>query len=103
LTSDKPCLRKRHYKELKDLALAFRDHALASGQLNAAEMEEYGLQDGQKYISKKKKAWVSAMGAILVPAAAIQNSIRKNRWLEGPALDLPRIKAVQKFLDDLIA
>ena len=43
------------------------------------------------------------MGAMLVPAAAIQNSIRKNRWLEGEALKLPRIKALQKFLDELTA
>ena len=92
-----------NYKALKDKALTFRDDTLASAQLTADDLKEYGQPGGQKHISKQKKAWVSAMGAILVPAAAIQNSIRKNRWLEGPALNLPRIQAVQKFLDDLIA
>lgn len=90
-------------KALKHKALAFRDDALANAQLTADDLNEYGKPGGPKHISKSKKAWVGAMGAILVPAAAIQNSIRKNRWLEGAALNLPRIKAVTKFLDELIA
>lgn len=94
---------EENYKELKRLALTFRDDALANGQLTADDLRSYGQPGGQKHTSKRKKAWVGAMGAILVPAAAIQNSIRDNRWLEGPALDLPRVKALQKFLDDLIA
>jgi len=94
---------EENYKALKDKALTFRDDTLANAQLTANDLKEYGQPGGQKHISKQKKAWVSAMGAILVPAAAIQNSIRKNRWLTGPALNLPKIQAVQKFLDDLIA
>lgn len=94
---------EENYKELKRFALTFRDDALANGQLTADDLRSYGQSAGQKRTSKLKKAWVGAMGAILVPAAAIQNSIRDNRWLEGPALDLPRVKALQKFLDDLIA
>ena len=92
-----------NYKALKDKALSFRDDTLANAQLTADDLKEYGQPGGQKHISKQKKAWVSAMGAMLVPAAAIQNSIRKNRWLEGEALKLPRIKALQKFLDELTA
>lgn len=92
-----------NYKSLKDKAQAFRDDALLNGLLSADDLREYGQAGGQKHISKQKKAWVSAMGAMLLPAAAIQNSIRKNRWLTGPALDLPRIQSVQQFLDDLIA
>jgi hypothetical protein len=94
---------EENYKELKDKALAFRDDTLLNAQLTTDDLKEYGQPAGQKHISKKKKAWVSAMGAILVPAAAIQNSIRKNRWLEGAALNLPKIQAVSKFLDELIA
>jgi hypothetical protein len=94
---------EENYKELKDKALAFRDDTLLNAQLTTDDLNEYGQPLGQKHISKQKKAWVSAMGAILVPAAAIQNSIRKNRWLEGAALNLPKIKAVSKFLDELIA
>lgn len=92
-----------NYKALRDKALTFRDDTLTNAKLTDDDLKEYGEPAGQKHISKQKKAWVSAMGAILVPAAAIQNSIRKNRWLEGAALNLPRIQAVQKFLDDLIA
>ncbi len=94
---------EKNYKALRDKALTFRDDTLANAQLTADDLREYGQPARQKHISKQKKAWVSAMGAILVPAAAIQNSIRKNRWLEGDALKLPRIQAVQKFLHDLIS
>jgi hypothetical protein len=62
----------------------------------------YGESGGQKDISKRKKAWVSAMGSILVPAAAIQNSIRENRWVDGDALELPSVRTIAEFLDNLI-
>lgn len=91
------------YKELKDKALTFRDDALANSNLTAGDLKNYGPKGGLKEISKQKKAWVSAMGAVLMPSVAIQNSIRDNRWLEGRALDLPRIKELQRFIDDLIA
>lgn len=92
-----------HYKSLMDKALAFRDDALANAGLTPMDFKDYGPKDGLKEISKKKKAWVSTMGAILMPSVAIQNSIRENRWLEGDTLALPTIRNVQKFLDDLIA
>jgi hypothetical protein len=92
-----------NYPALKSLAQNFRDEALSKGGLTGADLEIYGRSCGNKDVSMRKKAWVSAMGAILVPAAAIQNSIRENRWLEGPALELERVKALRKFLDDLIA
>jgi hypothetical protein len=94
---------EKQYKALKDKALSFRDDALANADLTPADLKSYGKPGGQKHISKKKKAWVSAMGAVLTPSFAIQNSIRDNRWLEDEALTLPRIQSVQKFLDDLIA
>jgi hypothetical protein len=91
-----------NYKALKDRALAFRNEALSNCGLTAGDLDEYGESGGQKDISKRKKAWVSTMGSILVPAAAIQNSIRDNRWVEGEALDLPTVKAIAEFLDRLI-
>lgn len=91
------------YKSLKDKALSFRDDALGNAGLTAEDLADYGMQGGQKHISKQKKAWVSAMGAVLMPSTAIQNTIRENRWLEDRALALPRIQAVQKFIDALIA
>lgn len=92
----------QNYSALKSKAMNYRDDALNNAGLNADDLEEYGTTGGQKNVSKRKKAWGSAMGAILVPSAAIQNSIRLNRWLEGTALDLGRVKALRKFLDDLI-
>lgn len=94
---------EKQYKALKDKAQSFRDDAFANAGLKQEDLASYGKPDGQKHISKKKKAWVSAMGAVLTPSAAIQNSIRENRWLEDEALKLPRILSLQKFLDDLIA
>jgi hypothetical protein len=91
------------YKSLKDKALFFRDDALGNAALTAADLAEYGKLGGQKNISKKKKAWVSVMGAVLMPSVAIQNSIRENRWVEDEALKLPRIQAVQTFIGNLIA
>lgn len=94
---------EKQYKALKDKALSFRDDAFANADLTKEDWASYGEPDGQKHLSKKKKAWVSAMGAVLTPSFAIQNSIRDNRWLEDEALKLPRIQSAQKFLDDLIA
>lgn len=94
---------EEQYKALKDQALSYRDNALANADLTSEDLSSYGKPEGDKHISKKKKAWVGAMGAILMPSAAIQNSIRENRWLEGAALNLPNIKAIAKFIDDLIA
>jgi hypothetical protein len=91
------------YKALKDKALSFRDDAIANAGLTVEDLRNYGTLNGLKYISKQKKAWVSAMGAILMPSVAIQNSIRDNRWLDGQAMNLPNIQAVQQFMDDLLA
>ncbi len=91
------------YQALKNKALAFRDDALANAGLTGPDLAVYGATGGQKHISKQKKAWVSAMGAVLMPSAAIQNSIRENRWLEGDALRLPKVQELQRFIDDLMA
>lgn len=92
---------EKNYKLLKDRALAFRDEALTNCGLLEGDTASYGESGGQKDISKRKKAWVSAMGSILVPAAAIQNSIRDNRWVEGDALELASVKAIAAFLGAL--
>jgi hypothetical protein len=91
-----------NYKQLKDRALAFRNEALTNCGLLPQDTASYGESGGQKDISKRKKAWVSAMGSILVPAAAIQNSIRDNRWVDGDALELPSVRTIAEFLDNLI-
>lgn len=92
-----------NYPLLKERAKDFRDDALANCNLSEADLKDYGVPGGQKHISKQKKAWISAMGAVLIPSAAIQNSIRENRWLEGGSLQLERVKAISGFLDKLVA
>ena len=52
--------------------------------------------------SGPKKARVGAIGAVLKPGKAIQNSIADHRWLEGMADQLPRIAAFREFLRDLL-
>ena len=91
------------YKALKDKALSFRDDALENAGLTADDLALYGKPGGLKEISRQKKAWVGAMGAVLMPSMAIQNSIRDNRWLAGEALALPRIQNVGRFIEDLLA
>jgi hypothetical protein len=48
------------------------------------------------------KATVSSISSILKPGKAIQVSIQDNRWLKDDALNLPRVKAVQTFLAELL-
>lgn len=91
------------FKELKERARSFRDDALENSGLTAQDLKDYGEKGGLKEISKLKKAWVSAMGAVLMPSVAIQNCIRENRWLEGDALELPSVKKLRQFIDDLLA
>lgn len=62
-----------NYKDLKDLAMKFRDDARAETALVEELRCEYGANGGQKHASKCKKTWVRAMGAVLVPVAVIQN------------------------------
>lgn len=50
----------------------------------------------------KNKAIVSSISSILKPGKAIQVSIQDNRWLKDDALNLPRVKAVQTFLAELL-
>ncbi|OJT17426.1 hypothetical protein BO221_45785 [Archangium sp. Cb G35] len=50
----------------------------------------------------RHKAMVACMAGILRPGKAIQVSIQDNRWLEGVALDVPRISAVRQFLRELL-
>lgn len=91
------------YPALKKQAEAYAHAAWNQCGLTTDDLRtEYGQSGGQKDISKRKKAIVGVMGGILKPAAAIQNSIRENRWLEGAALELPRVKDIQRFLDELI-
>jgi hypothetical protein len=62
-------------------------------------------RDDRKEFEKsagKNKAIVSSISSILKPGKAIQVSIQDNRWLKDDALNLPRVKAVQAFLAELL-
>jgi len=52
--------------------------------------------------SNEKKARLSVIGSVLRPAAAIQNTIRDDRWVDAATLNLPLISNVRVFLRDLL-
>jgi hypothetical protein len=85
------------YPDLKPLADQYiqsvRDTPTA---IPAVEQREFNRPAGAN------KALISAMGSVLKPGKAVQNTIRDNRWLEGEALNLPRVSAFRSFLWDLL-
>ncbi len=70
---------------------ALRDASLASEDL-----------DDLRKPSGRHKAIIGSMANILRPGKAVQVSIQDSRWLRGTALMIPRVKAVQDFLADLL-
>ena len=83
------------FPHLLPLAHQYVDNAKARGQLPASHLEDFFKPSGHK------KAVVGAMAAVFRPGKAVQVSIQDNDWLRGPALNLPRIQAVQSFLQQL--
>ncbi|HEX8822039.1 MAG TPA: DUF3226 domain-containing protein [Archangium sp.] len=60
------------------------------------------LVDFQKPAGRRK-ALVGSIGSVLRPGKAIQMSIQDNRWIDGEALELPRVKMFRAFVDALLA
>ena len=83
------------FPHLLPLARQYVDAAKAGGQLPASHLEDFSKPSGHK------KAVVGAIAAVFRPGKAVQVSIQDNDWLRGPALNLPRIKTVQSFLQQL--
>lgn len=81
-------------------------HLLASAQNHIGGLNGFALNSAdRKDIAKpagRNKAIIGAMAAVLRPGKAVQVSIQDNRWLEDKALALPRIKAIQDFLVELL-
>jgi hypothetical protein len=50
----------------------------------------------------RNKTIVGSVASILRPGKAVQVSIQDNRWLRDATLMLPRVRAVQEFLIDLL-
>lgn len=52
--------------------------------------------------AKFHKAVVGSIASVLRPGRAVQSSIQDNLWLRGESLKLPRVQAVQAFLQQLL-
>lgn len=84
------------YPGLYKTAAAHVDAALQDQSLVNEDLKELRKSAG------KNKAIVGSMASILRPGRAVQNSIQDNRWLRDAALAIPRVKAVQAFLVNLL-
>ena len=65
----------------------------------------YEKSDLEDFLSPagRRKAIVGSIGSVLRPGKAIQTSIQDNRWVDGHALELPRMKLFRAFVDALLA
>lgn len=83
------------YPDLLSVAEDYVDHALQKGLIPKTHLKEIEKPAG------RNKAVVGAMAALFKPGKAIQTSIQDHDWLRDKALSIPRIHAVQKFLEAL--
>lgn len=70
-----------------------------------AEVPPYEKSDLVDFLKPagRKKAIVGSIGSVLRPGRAIQTSLQDNRWVDGDALELPRVKMFRAFVDALLA
>jgi hypothetical protein len=79
--------------------------ATATMHVDSASNDASLVQDDLRELRKpagRNKALIGAIASVLKPGRAIQVSLQDNRWLRDTALDLPRVRAVQSFLKDLL-
>jgi hypothetical protein len=77
----------------------------ATAHVNAALQDQSLVKEDLVELQKpagRNKAVVGSVASILRPGRAIQVSIQDNRWLRGATLTIPRVRAVQLFLADLL-
>jgi len=69
-----------------------------------AEIPPYTKSDLKDFLkpSGRRKAIVGSIGSVLRPGKAIQTSIQDNLWVDGAALELPRMKVFRAFVDALL-
>jgi hypothetical protein len=84
------------YPQLLDKARRFVSDAVQDPTLQADDLEELRKPAGLP------KSTAAAMASILRPGKSIQVSIQVDRWLEPASLNLPRIAALQEFLEALV-
>lgn len=73
---------------------------LAAG-VAASELRPDDRREMQKRAGPSKVV-AGAISTVLRPGRAIQTSIQDNRWLDATTIRLPRIRAVLRFLADLL-
>lgn len=79
--------------------------ASATAHVDAAAEDAILDADDRRDLQKpsgRNKAIIGSMASILKPGKAVQVSIQDNRWLTGPALALPRVRAISAFLEELL-
>ena len=84
------------YPGLLASATTHVDAAAADGTLLPEDLNHFKKPSG------RKKALIGSVASILRPGKAIQTSIQDNRWVRGDNLELPKLKAVQDFLSNLL-
>lgn len=85
------------YPALRDAATAYVRGMDQVQGLTTDDLDEFNKPAG------RKKATVAVMASILKPGKAIQVSIQDNRWLAPAAIELPRIKEINRFITQLLS
>jgi hypothetical protein len=79
--------------------------ATATTHVDSASRDATLAPDDLRELRKaagRNKAIIGSMASVLRPGRAIQVSLQDNRWLRDTALALPRVRAVQSFLEELL-
>jgi hypothetical protein len=84
------------YPGLFSTATAHVDAAFQDQSLVTEDLDDLRKPAG------RNKAAVGSIASILRPGKAVQVSLQDNRWLRDAALAIPRVKAVQDFLVNLL-
>ena len=77
----------------------------ATAHVDAASQDSSLMAEDLKELQKAagdNKAIIGSIATILRPGRAVQASLQDNRWLSDATLMLPRVRAVQEFLVDLL-
>ena len=85
------------YPELQKAATDYVQGIDGVNDFTTEDLAEFNKPAG------RKKAAIAAMASILKPGKAIQVSIQDNRWLDAAAIQLPRIKEANRFIQELLS
>jgi hypothetical protein len=68
------------------------------------EVPPYTKSDLEDFLKPagRQKSIVGSISSVLRPGKAIQTSIQDNRWVDGEALELPRMKMFRAFVEALL-